>query len=713
MQLTKKLVLLLLLAIAPFARGQSILTPNAAGVITVDASTCGLGGAAQSACAFKIALTSNATLTIINGLGGQTVKLFINPGTFTLTWPSNVPGSPSLITGANNAIELQYDGFAGTWYASNVNGIPQVTTNPTCPSSGAFLYFNTVTNQLLQCSSGVLTTATGGWGTVTDAAQFGVKGDGKASCVASFTNASNVVTTLSTEQPFLSSDAGSIAYGTINQCTSVISNLASAVMPLGKICTNQPITAHQVFMCQNDGLTAQNASATCTSTASNGQCNFVWAHTDNTAALQAAWVAASTMPCSLLLLPAGGIYINGLIQNSTGYCQQGVNAPNGVMQGTGVRGAGGQNSTLILLSPATDFTNATLANGGAWFAVPQTTGGDQSKFLEGFAIFGAGLALTNSTAAFGLVGQFESAFQNISLIEFGGTGMTGVSMQGVTNANTSLMNVNIAGPAVPCSFASYVTAWNVFCGGGESVILGSATLNSYNTQFLGIFVGGQAASVLCSGGVVWNSFGDYVPGPTAQSAVLSNGCTINAHGSRFIGGASTSIGVKDNLGGTTIKAVNSTFSGGTNSVKMLAGSTFVDEGGNIFTGAVNNAGGWFGAASVTGTILAASNITPTSGFGTGCATAGQCISAVTGASRQGQFTVTYGTTPSSPQVLTIVFPIAFPVTPICSLTDVGGTNAFPTSIVTTTCTTTGASFTITNTPVGGSTDILQFQAGIP
>jgi len=36
-----------------------------------------------------------------------------------------------------------------------------------------------------------------------------------------------------------------------------------------------------------------------------------------------------------------------------------------------------------------------------------------------------------------------------------------------------------------------------------------------------------------------------------------------------------------------------------------------------------------------------------------------------------------------------------------------GHERFPESIATTTCTTTGASFTITNTPVGGNTDILQ------
>src|SRR5207245_1622808 len=107
-----------------------------------------------------------------------------------------------------------------------------------------------------------------------------------------------------------------------------------------------------------------------------------------------------------------------------------------------------------------------------------------------------------------------------------------------------------------------------------------------------------------------------------------------------------------------------------------------DDCGNKFVGPFAISGNVFGSCSITGTVQTAANITPTSGFGTGCATAGQCISAVTGTSNLEQFTVTYGTTPSSPQVITIVFPTPFLVAPLCSMVDVGGTNAFPTSIVT-------------------------------
>jgi len=142
-----------------------------------------------------------------------------------------------------------------------------------------------------------------------------------------------------------------------------------------------------------------------------------------------------------------------------------------------------------------------------------------------------------------------------------------------------------------------------------------------------------------------------------------------------------------------------------------------DDGGNTLTGSATGNGctaaNFYGSPSITGVALAASNLTPTSGFGTGCATAGQCMSAVSGNSQRAQFTVTYGTTPSSPQVLTVTFPTPFWATPLCSLIDVGGTNAFPTSITTTTCTPTGASFTIVNTPVGGSTDIFQLSASKP
>jgi hypothetical protein len=112
----KIFLILVLLAGCRTVIAQSVLTPSASGVVTVDASACGLGGAAQSACAFKLTLTANAALAIINAQGGQTVKMFINPGTFTLTWPSNVPTPPTLTASTNNSITLQYDGYAGSWY---------------------------------------------------------------------------------------------------------------------------------------------------------------------------------------------------------------------------------------------------------------------------------------------------------------------------------------------------------------------------------------------------------------------------------------------------------------------------------------------------------------------------------------------------------------------------------------------------------------------
>src|SRR2546430_4377058 len=92
----------------------------------------------------------------------------------------------------------------GVMTFQGTSGITQVSSNPTCPVSGSFLYLNTVTNQLLLCSNGVLTTAAGSWATVYDVTLYGVVADGLTVTDASWTNAANPVTvTISgTDPPF-------------------------------------------------------------------------------------------------------------------------------------------------------------------------------------------------------------------------------------------------------------------------------------------------------------------------------------------------------------------------------------------------------------------------------------------------------------------------------------------------------------------------------
>lgn len=212
--------------------------------------------------------------------------------------------------------------------------------------------------------------------------------------------------------------------------------------------------------------------------------------------------------------------------------------------------------------------------------------------------------------------------------------------------------------------------------GGTSVV-GAAVTGTLNAKFLVAAVGGTATSVAVNvtgtGKFSCDSCGLQAAGAAVN---LSNTAKFISQGNNSINGTVASIGVQ----AATVQAS-------------------IDYARDTLTGPNQAA-------------LVAANITPTSGFGTGCATAGQCVSVVTGNQLRGQFTMTYGTTPASPQTLTITFPTTFTAAPSCSLIDVGGTNAFPTSIVNNPIpTTTTATFVITNTPVGGSTDILQLNCG--
>jgi len=277
-------------------------------------------------------------------------------------------------------------------------------------------------------------------------------------------------------------------------------------------------------------------------------------------------------------------------------------------------------------------------------------------------------------------------------------------------------------------------------------ILGAAIVNWYGGDFWGgcttpalMF---DTASVLktygtidgytsnSSGGIVrmfagstWYSTGDYLfnSGTSAQTIRLDAG-TIYLDGTNINLTSAGAYALYSFTGTGTVHMHNYSVTGtvtANHSFFSDTGATInaFDDCGNVIpTGTATGAGTFnlFGSCSSTGALQVAANITPTTGFGTGCATAGQCVSAVTGNSLISQFTMTYGTGPASPQTLTIVFPTVVNFgtkSPFCRLTDVGGTNAFPTSVTTVSCTTTGASFSIVNTPVGGSTDIFQLNVG--
>lgn len=554
--------------------------------------------------------------------------------------------------------------------------------------------------------------SSGAWSTVIDASTFGVVGDGKFSGAASTINNSKIITTLSTEQPFLcpggvypcstpgvaGSDVGSFVFATSN----FIPNVGSGVTVLALSTITSVDSAHQIHV-------SNNATQTITASPNAAGATLVWAKTDNTTALNNAWAAATTNPCGLLLLPSGGIFITGLIQNPNSTCQSNQNNPAGVINGYGVRGVA-QNATVVLPSITTDYTNATFAKGGAWFAVPTANNNSASKYLADFSIFGAGFAGLNAGSAIGLVGQFSSAFENLALVEWGaGAGTIGISITGVGGDTTQLSNIQVASVNTPVQVSSVVSIFNSFIAGGPLVITNgtSSVLNSYGIQYFNTL--GGAEGVLVGGGGVWNSFGDTILGPNSQTAVLNNGGTVNIHAGSVTAGASGTA-YKTSIGTGTLKTLNSLFSG-TTAINNNASSLILDEGGNTFVGTFTNAGSYIGEANSANSVaVTAAKLVLSAGWGSTAA-----ITALSGGNAPIQFTITNsGTGQGASPTITYTFPTPYPVAPFsCTATQTSGTNPSLNPFTASSLSATGVTFTATGTPTVSDTEIIQVTCVTP
>jgi hypothetical protein len=504
-------------------------------------------------------------------------------------------------------------------------------------------------------------------------------------------------------------------------------------------------------------ITAFTSSTTVSITsASNAQVAttgcFIWGTPDDTAAaaVEAAYDLITGYCPKLYLAAANYMFTNFHFNSTPPGCVSNSAAYGGVLTAlntAGIYGAGqiyypagfelegrGTAATTIYLTP--NFPTSTCNNGNlgnACFSVPvlgrwrdfQITGGGNSAAVIG----------NNNTLIYCEVCELN----NITVLNIGNNLTSGnifIAVQGGYQAQFTFLNVSAGaigidiptGRGVVQGFRVYSenSGYRALSVDGPPGASGATQGYSFTCKYCGFYDAGNNSAV-AGQNLISNAGGsidleDTQIGPLADTAAASfgyrcqttSGCVLYLRNSQIkmpIG----STGIICSVACTNYLQNTSVSSGiGGNTYVDVAGSKLFDQCGNSFlVGTLSISGSVFGSCSITGTALAASNLTPTSGFGTGCSTAGQCMSAVSGTSQLSQFTVTYGTTPSSPQVLTVVFPTPFLVAPLCRLTDVGGTNAFPTSIVTTTCTATGASFTITNTPVGGSTDIFQLQAGNP
>src|SRR5271166_607566 len=148
----KRLLLLLLLAtgIAGLTQAQTVI-PVVNGTATIDTLTCG-ANAGGYGCSFKIAMTGTTSLVINNARGGQQLAIiFSDAGNYTLNWPVNVSGPPT-VSSTTGLVQLQFDSTQGLWFtvsnsssviASGTTGQPAVYTGPNTVGSSA-LSANTI-----------------------------------------------------------------------------------------------------------------------------------------------------------------------------------------------------------------------------------------------------------------------------------------------------------------------------------------------------------------------------------------------------------------------------------------------------------------------------------------------------------------------------------------------------------------------------------------
>jgi hypothetical protein len=736
-----------LLAVAGSARAQLVITPTPAGVVTAPIDSNGWKN-------FKLTLTQNVTSFSFVGTPppaqAQVTVIFAENATggFTVTFASNISNPCSVTTTALavTTCQFNYDGTTNTWIGisgsssgSGSGGIGAGATplapgnfslSPYCPVANTFnCYFSPANAQ-------IDTTAT--WSSV-----------------------SNIVAI--TDNKFTAGDVTAspkYIWGFGATVTGSNHGGCEPYQPMPGI--TQMTTTHLTItgFIDSNHVTVSGNPGTTWSTA--GGC-IIWGNTDDAgaAALEAAYDLATS--CPHITQEAGNyVFVTFHFNSQPNGC---ANIP--ALFGSSAPGAGlgniwfaggedlggrGNGATQWLLPPdfpesgtcnnGFTFLNTSVTYVGACFAVPpEALWHDFTIALSGptglptnTAMLNAGVGslehvncLEAGGNVAGTVGFVMSVQAQGQQLNFSACGATGIYADASTGTNSGSGTILYNYPAAVCFRCSVDNSSSAQANSSNYQIQAGGNLYLHSSHAFGTqdVTGSGIAEVNNHGGTLWledfsttqvNSAEPY----TAYQA--SSGSVLHAIHARLGTVSNTGIPTTVNALQCSAACTNylfDTFLGsqgaGNTYSDGAAGSKLFDLGGITLGGsatAPSITGSVFGSLSTTGTTLVAANLTPTTNFGTGCATAGQCMSTVTGNSGRGQFTVTYGTGPASPQTLTVTFPTVFFKAPACFLIDVGGTNAFPTSITTTSTSTTTAVFSIVNTPVGGSTDVFQISCSL-
>jgi hypothetical protein len=550
---------------------------------------------------------------------------------------------------------------------------------------------------------------------------YQIHADGQSVTDAVFTASSSTVTTPGTDPPFCNgttlpcstyltarghtTDVGTVYAGFFN-CQA--NSEASCTYNCAQGTISAVNSAHSITI---SGTCTSNSSATANSN------NFYWVSDDSTqltAAFQAMSIAAKVLP-STLSLPCGliGMGTSSFVDLSGGTRQWPI----------GMKGCGPGGATTIIPFPKMNCVGAS-GHGclifDTWSNNVLGVLGAADKFSD-LTFWGGGLDEKDAAATYSAdSGVFCNFFCELDNIYVTGWIWNHLPLSSPVygiycRACTMVASGSYAGGDPSCKAEGNSSVPATIIGGSCGASLGNAlrigagqvttTGVYFNATRSSSFVDPLQTGVYNNQGI-WVDTGSFIAGMWNDTGGVSiiNGSTINGQAQQFdvvLGGGELHL--------RNIKLVHN---------GNMTGGALYDEGGNPpgwFPSALTKSGGViYGSASTTGTVITATKLILSAGWGASAAWTG-----LTGGTQLFQGTVTNtGAGQAANPTITYTFPVAFldATNLICEMHQVGGTQAIlattefltPSSV-----TTTGAVFTYNGTPNVSSTEVFQGSCKIP
>jgi hypothetical protein len=571
--------------------------------------------------------------------------------------------------------------------------------------------------------------------TIFNPSSSGAKGGVKWTTSAIFSNASQHVTCNAGDCGFLTT----AKVGQIVLCTTFSAYVNGAAFTQALLCPyGTTITA---VNSNTDVTISATPTSSCTASISIA-CGFAWGTQDDSAALNAAALAAWGTPglCGQLQL-TDNYFFSSAIFNQT--IAQLSSACGGQFGGANVSGIDStqEGPTLIGSGPGSGVLIPYNFNFGSCISTANCLLTVPNLFVDKIGINGLGQPATGASAGQQLVTMTAST---------GGGSCTGSTLTNSGFANWGV-NQNIVGLTLGNGCAGPTYANNIVeMFGGTACSFGASGANINANYFYNMCFGSTIQTVLLQGGGILNLESNFFGGEIGNGPILaytnSGGGTVNSRSNvywfafglssssaqvLFFNGSGTlhwnSDGDDINLGsGTTgtSNAVNMNSSGpvifhmrnttitatGTNNrtFNLAAGNSLYDDGGNIISnGTLANVlnGSLFGITnSALNAVCATGNFALTSGWG-----ASSVTSVAANGNIQGCHVTIAGAAGAASPVLTWTYPTTPPLTApgSCHLSGASGTL---TGVSTGTPGATTVAYTFTGTP---SAQTYIFDVGCP